>query len=78
MNQFEKVMGLKAEARVRFLDGEFQVQSTGDYVRCAVTGKPIPLADLKYWSVARQEAYASAAIAFQRYRELRAAEGRDA
>ena len=27
---------------------------------CAVTRQPIPLAELKYWSVARQEAYASA------------------
>jgi hypothetical protein len=28
-------------------------------VRCAVTGEPIPLDQLKYWSVERQEAYAS-------------------
>ena len=26
-------------------------------MRCAVTGMPIPLDDLKYWSVDRQEAY---------------------
>jgi len=31
----------------------------GAYVRCAVTGVEIPLDELKYWSVERQEAYAS-------------------
>jgi hypothetical protein len=28
-------------------------------VRCGVTGQEIPLDELKYWSVERQEAYAS-------------------
>jgi hypothetical protein len=28
-------------------------------VRCAVTGTPIPLDELKYWSVDLQEAYAT-------------------
>jgi hypothetical protein len=28
-------------------------------VRCAVTGEAIPLDQLKYWSVERQEAYVS-------------------
>jgi hypothetical protein len=31
----------------------------GAFVRCAVTGVEIPLDELKYWSVERQEAYAS-------------------
>ena len=34
--------------------------SHGDHVVCAVTRQPIPLAELKYWSVERQEAYATA------------------
>lgn len=34
--------------------------SPGDHVVCAVTGQPIPLEELRYWSVARQEAYSSA------------------
>ena len=34
----------------------------GDFVRCAVTGEPIALPDLRYWSVELQEAYASAEI----------------
>ncbi|MBA4173602.1 MAG: DUF2093 domain-containing protein, partial [Hyphomicrobium sp.] len=59
MNRFERFFGLKGEAKVKFLDGEFQVISSGDFVRCAVTGDPIALADLRYWSVELQEAYAT-------------------
>jgi hypothetical protein len=73
MNRFEKFSGLKGEARVRYLDGEFQVLSSGDHVRCAVTGEPILLANLKYWNVERQEAYRSAAVALRRHLEIRAA-----
>jgi hypothetical protein len=47
------------EARVEFLDGDFRVLSPGSFVRCAVTGEPIPVDDLRYWDVDRQEAYAS-------------------
>lgn len=64
MNRFEGP-GAR-EARIRYLDGEFQVASPGSFVRCAVTGEPIPIDELKYWSVARQEAYSSAAIALKR------------
>jgi hypothetical protein len=35
-----------------------------------VTGRPIRLDELRYWSVERQEPYAGAAIAFQRYNTL--------
>ena len=69
MNRFEKLLGLKGEARLRFLDGEFQVLSPGDFVRCAVTGRTIPLDELRYWSVELQEAYADAAASLKRYRE---------
>lgn len=64
MNRFEGP-GAK-EARVRYLDGDFQVASPGSFVRCAVTGESIPLDELRYWSVARQEAYATAAISLKR------------
>ena len=47
-------------ARLHYLAGTIRILSSGDHVLCAVTGQPIQLADLKYWSVARQEAYASA------------------
>ncbi|TIO91187.1 MAG: DUF2093 domain-containing protein, partial [Mesorhizobium sp.] len=53
MNRFEGPGG--KEARIRYLDGDFQVTSPGAFVRCAVTGESIPLDELKYWSVARQE-----------------------
>lgn len=71
MNRIERVFGLKGEARVKYMDGEFQVLSAGDFVRCAVTGQPIMLSELKYWNVARQEPYASAAIALRRHLECR-------
>jgi len=48
------------QARVHYLDGVFRVTSPGDHVVCAVTGASIPLDRLRYWSVARQEAYVSA------------------
>lgn len=47
-------------ARLRYLANSFRVLVPGDHVTCAVTGAPIPLDRLRYWSVARQEAYASA------------------
>jgi hypothetical protein len=55
MNRFEGPGA--GEARIRYLDADFQILSPGTFVRCAVTGKAIPLDELKYWSVARQEAY---------------------
>ena len=39
MNRFEGP-GAK-EARIRYLDGDFQVASPGSFVRCAVTGESI-------------------------------------
>jgi len=44
-------------AKIRFLDGDFQILTPGNHVVCAVTGKLIPIEELKYWSVARQEPY---------------------
>ncbi len=46
-----------SEAKIRYLDGDYRVIKPGSFVRCAVTGKTIPIDELKYWSVARQEAY---------------------
>jgi hypothetical protein len=48
------------EARLHYLPGTFRVLSAGDHVRCAATGLPIPLDELRYWSAERQEAYATA------------------
>ena len=46
-------------ARLHYLPGTYRVLSHGDHVVCAVTHQPIPLADLRYWSVERQEPYAT-------------------
>ena len=64
MNRFEGPGS--REARIRYLDGDFQVLSPGSFVRCAVTGESIPLDELKYWSVARQEPYANVAASLSR------------
>ncbi len=68
MNRFEGPGA--GEARVRYLDADFQVISPGAFVRCAVTGRAIPLDELKYWSVERQEPYVDAAASLKRYREM--------
>jgi hypothetical protein len=52
-------------ARLHYLPATFRVLAHGDHVVCAVTHQPIPLAELKYWSVARQEAYISAEASLQ-------------
>ena len=53
------------EAKVKYLDGDFDVTLPGNHVICAVTGKPIALEDLRYWSVDRQEAYVDADASMQ-------------
>ena len=68
MNRFEGPGG--REARIRYLDGDFQVMTQGAFVRCAVTAAAIPIDELKYWSVARQEPYADAAASLTRELEL--------
>ncbi len=50
-------------ARLHYLTNNFRVLVDGDYVTCAVTGARIALDDLRYWSAARQEAYATAEAA---------------
>jgi hypothetical protein len=52
-------------ARIHYMAGTFRVLSNGDHVVCAVTGEHIPLHELKYWSVERQEAYADAAASLE-------------
>ncbi|RVT41919.1 DUF2093 domain-containing protein [Sphingobium algorifonticola] len=55
----------KRPARLHYLPYSFRVLSPGDHVTCAVSGQAIPLEELRYWSVARQEAYASAALSVE-------------
>jgi len=51
-------------ARLHYMAGTFRMLSDGDHVRCAVTGVEIPIEELRYWSVERQEAYVDAAASF--------------
>lgn len=44
----------------------FRVVRPGRFVLCAVSGEAVPLEELRYWSVERQEAYATAEIATSR------------
>lgn len=53
------------EALIRYDTPEYHVLRPGDYVVCAVTFERIPLTELKYWSVARQEAYKDAAASLE-------------
>ncbi len=72
MNRFEKFFGGKGEATLKYLDGEFEVTAPGDYVLCAMSNEPIALADLRYWNVERQEAYATAELSLKRHLECKA------
>jgi hypothetical protein len=66
LNRFERPSPMAGEAEVKYLDGDFRVLRPGAFVRCAVTGTPIPLEELKYWSVDLQEPYASPDAVLQR------------
>lgn len=55
------MQGAGREARIHYMAGTFRLLSDGDHVRCAVTGTRIPLEQLRYWSVERQEPYIDAA-----------------
>lgn len=59
------------EARIHYLAGTFRMLGDGDHVRCAVTGTAIPLDELRYWSVIRQEAYVDAAASHEAERRSR-------
>jgi hypothetical protein len=60
------LMGGRArEAKIHYLDGTFRMLAAGDHVTCAITGVPIPLEELRYWSVERQEAYFDAATSVE-------------
>jgi hypothetical protein len=72
MNKLDRSFVPNPEAEVRYFHGEFKILRNGSHVRCAVTGLPIPLDDLKYWSVERQEAYATTDAVFKRLKDIKA------
>jgi hypothetical protein len=53
-------------AKLYYGPSSFRVLRPGAHVICAVTGEAIALAELRYWSAERQEAYASCEIATRR------------
>lgn len=54
------------EAVLDYRDGDFHIVRPGRFVRCGVTGVQIPLSELRYWSVDRQEAYATREAVLER------------
>src|SRR5947209_14311357 len=59
------MQGSGKAARVHYLPGTFRLLSDGDHVVCALTGARIPLHELKYWSVERQEPYVDAEVSLK-------------
>lgn len=52
-------------AKLHYMANNFRMLSPGDHVICARSGQPIPLENLRYWSVERQEPYATAELAVE-------------
>jgi len=50
-------------ARLHYMANGFRVLAPGDHVVCAVSGRRILLAELRYWSVTGQQAFATSEIA---------------
>jgi hypothetical protein len=69
MNRLEKRPLAATEAQVQYRDGDIRVIRPGTFVRCAVTGVPIALDELRYWSVELQEAYADPEAVLERRRD---------
>ena len=59
------LVNLGAEAKVKYLDGDFIIEVPGTHVFCAVTGKPMVMEMLRYWNVDLQEPYIDAAASLQ-------------
>lgn len=53
------MMNRNKQAKLHYMANGFRMLSGGDHVVCAVTGESIPLDELRYWSVAKQEPYVS-------------------
>ncbi len=74
MNFLDQDIPQRREAKLRYLDADFQVIREGDYVRCGATGAPISLPNLRYWDVGRQVPFKTAEAAFlQRFSRVSSA-----
>jgi hypothetical protein len=52
-------------ARLHYMANGFRVLTPGDHVVCAVTAEAIPIDELRYWSVEKQQPYATADVALR-------------
>ncbi len=50
-------------ARLMYMANGFRILAHGDHVICAKSGAVVSLEALRYWSVTKQEPYATAEIA---------------
>ena len=50
-------------ARLMYMANGFRILAHGDHVICAKSGASVSLEALRYWSVTKQEPYATAEIA---------------
>tara|TARA_X000000368_G_C22919590_1_gene662439 strand:+ start:546 stop:746 length:201 start_codon:yes stop_codon:yes gene_type:complete len=57
----------KKKAKLQYKHNSFDVIEEGNFVVCAVSGKEIPLSELRYWNVDLQEAYFSPLEVDERY-----------
>jgi len=64
-----RTIGDDKEAVVHYGDADFAIMKPGSFVNCAVTGRKIPLIELRYWSPEHQEAYVDAAAALVRFQQ---------
>ena len=46
-------------AKLEYMHNNFKIIDEGDHVVCAISKKTIPLENLNYWNVEKQEAYYS-------------------
>ncbi len=71
MNKHDRLLPMGTEAQIEYLDGDYRIVRHGSFVRCGVTGNPIPVSELRYWSVELQEAYAGPEAVLARIQALR-------
>jgi hypothetical protein len=67
MNRMDTIIPQQREAKLRYLDHEYEVIKPGDFVRCGITGDPIRIQNVLYWNIEKQIAYRSAKEAFEDY-----------
>lgn len=53
------LMSADRPAKLHYMANGFRILANGDHVVCAISGQKIGLESLRYWSIDRQEAYAT-------------------